>query len=131
MRTAVPAFDAAILPPVERIIENFEPLSNRGFHKKQLIGGIAAKISQERVAAPVVRRRDQGATPNRASEDTQRAIYCIEQNIVRPRKLTRERIMDTFTEAGLRFKPLSNGGFKITVPNKAITRPYPRSGRAK
>src|SRR5215472_8743470 len=39
---------------------------------------------------------------------TQRAIHCIEQNVVRPRKQTEERII----EAGLQFEPLSNGGFK-------------------
>jgi predicted transcriptional regulator len=56
---------------------------------------------------------------------TQRAIYCIEQNIVRPRKETGERIIEAFTDAGLRFERLSNGGFKMTVPNKAIARPRP------
>ena len=32
---------------------------------------------------------------------TQRAIYCIEQNIVRPRKQTEERIIETLTLAAL------------------------------
>src|SRR5215467_4263402 len=62
---------------------------------------------------------------------TQRAIYCIEQNIVRPRMQTEERIIEAFTDAGLRFERLSSGGFKMTVPNKAIAKPHPRSGRAK
>src|SRR6516165_7540225 len=62
---------------------------------------------------------------------TQRAIYCIEQNIVRPRKQTEERIIEAFADAGLRFERLSSGGFKLTVPNKAIAKPHPRSGRAK
>jgi len=62
---------------------------------------------------------------------TQRAIYCIEQNIVRPRKRTEERIMEAFTDAGLRFERLSNRGFKLTVPHKAIAKPHLRSGRAK
>ncbi len=62
---------------------------------------------------------------------TQRAIYCIEQNIVRPRKETGERIIEAFTDAGLRFGRLSSGGFKITVPSKAIAKPHPGSGRAK
>src|SRR6516162_4213501 len=60
---------------------------------------------------------------------TQRAIYCIEQNIVQPRMQTEERIIEAFTDAGLRFELLSSGGFKMTVPNKAIARP--RSGRTK
>jgi predicted transcriptional regulator len=47
---------------------------------------------------------------------TQRAIYCIEQNIVQPRKQTEERVIDAFTDAGLRFERLSGGGFKMTVP---------------
>ena len=49
---------------------------------------------------------------------TQRAIYCIEQNIVQPRMQTEERIIEVFTDAGLRFERLSSGGFKMTVPNK-------------
>src|SRR6516162_4800814 len=60
---------------------------------------------------------------------TQRAIYCIEQNIVQPRKQTEERIIEAFTDAGLRFERLSNGGFKMTVSTKAIAKP--RSGRTK
>jgi hypothetical protein len=37
-----------------------------------------------------------------------------------------------FTDAGLQFEPLAKGGFKMTVPNKAITKPHPgSSGRAK
>jgi predicted transcriptional regulator len=62
---------------------------------------------------------------------TQRAIYCIEQNVVQPRKQTEERIIEAFTDAGLRFERLSNGGFKMTVSTKAIAKPHPRSGRAK
>ena|SRR6516165_7909809 len=56
---------------------------------------------------------------------TQRAIYCIEQNIARPRKQTEERIIEAFAKAGLQFEPLSNGGFKMTVPNKAIAKRHP------
>src|SRR6516225_9041547 len=56
---------------------------------------------------------------------SQRAIHCIEQNIVRPRTQTEERIIEAFTDAGLRFERLSSGGFKMTVPNKAIARPRP------
>jgi predicted transcriptional regulator len=56
---------------------------------------------------------------------TQRAIYCIEQNIVRPRKETGERIIETFAKAGLQFEPLPKGGFKMTVPNKVIAKPHP------
>jgi ribosome-binding protein aMBF1 (putative translation factor) len=44
---------------------------------------------------------------------TQRAIYCIEQSIVRPRKQTEERIIEAFTDAGLRFERLSSGSFKL------------------
>jgi ribosome-binding protein aMBF1 (putative translation factor) len=61
---------------------------------------------------------------------TQRAIYCIEQNMVRPRKETGERIIEAFAKAGLAFEPLSSGGFKMTVPNKVIAKPHP-GGRAK
>ena len=61
---------------------------------------------------------------------TQRAIHCIEQNIVRPRTKTEECIIEAFTDAGLRFERLSNGGFKMTVPKKAIVKP-PKSHRAK
>ncbi len=62
---------------------------------------------------------------------TQRAIYCIEQNIVRPRKQTEERIVEVFSDAGLQFEPISKGGFKMTVPDKAIVRTHPKYGRAK
>ena len=62
---------------------------------------------------------------------TQRAIHCIEQNIARPRTQTEQRIVEAFTDAGLRFERLSSGGFKMTVPTKAIAKPHPRSGRAK
>ena len=62
---------------------------------------------------------------------TQRAIYCIEQNIVHPRKQTEVRIIEAFTDAGLQFERLTNGGFKMTVPSKAIAKPHLRSGRAK
>jgi ribosome-binding protein aMBF1 (putative translation factor) len=61
---------------------------------------------------------------------TQRAIHCIEQNIVRPRTQTEERIIEAFTDAGLRFERLSSGGFKLTVPKKALVKP-PKSHRAK
>ena len=67
----------------------------------------------------------------RRTSVTQRAIYCIEQNIVQPRKQTEERIIDAFADAGLRFERQSNGGFKITVPSKAIAKPHRGSGRAK
>src|SRR5215469_12254690 len=60
---------------------------------------------------------------------TQRAIYCIEQNIVQPRKQTEERIIEAFTDAGLRFERLSSGGFKLTVPNKALAKLHPESRR--
>src|SRR6516165_4344837 len=61
----------------------------------------------------------------RRSAVTQRAIYCIEQNIVQPRKQTEERIIEAFAKAGVQFEPLSNGGFKMTVPNKAIAKRHP------
>ena len=61
---------------------------------------------------------------------TQRAIYCIEQNIVHPRKQTEARIIEAFADAGLRFETLSNGGFKMTVPSRAIAR-LQKSRRAK
>ena len=61
---------------------------------------------------------------------TQRAIYCIEQNIVQPRMQTEQRIIEAFTDAGLRFERLSRGGFKMTVPKKALVKP-PKSHRAK
>src|SRR6516225_8352648 len=64
----------------------------------------------------------------RRSAVTQRAIYCIEQNIVQPRKQTEERIIEAFAKAGVQFEPLSNGGFKMTVPVKVIRHP---AGRAK
>src|SRR5215469_14899962 len=53
---------------------------------------------------------------------TQRAIYCIQQNIVQPRMQTEQRIIEAFAKAGLQFERLSNGGFKLTVPNKAIAK---------
>ena len=62
---------------------------------------------------------------------TQRAIYFIEQIIVQPRKQTEARIIEAFTDAGLRFERLSKGGFKITVPSKAIAKPRRGSGQAK
>jgi transcriptional regulator with XRE-family HTH domain len=61
----------------------------------------------------------------RRTSVTQRAVYSIEQNIARPRKQTEERIIEAFADAGLRFAPLPNGGFKMMVPNKAIARPRP------
>ena len=67
----------------------------------------------------------------RRTSVTQRAIYCIEQNIVQPRMQTEERIIGAFTDAGLRFERLSGGGFKLTVPNKAIAKLHPESRRAK
>ncbi len=62
---------------------------------------------------------------------TQRTVYCVEQNIGRPRKRTEARIIEAFTDAGLRFEPLSKGGFKMTVPSEAIIRTHQRSDRAK
>jgi predicted transcriptional regulator len=41
---------------------------------------------------------------------TQRAIHCIEQNIVQPRKQTEDRIIEAFADAGLRFERLTIGG---------------------
>jgi predicted transcriptional regulator len=67
----------------------------------------------------------------RRSAVTQRAIYCIEQIVVRPRKRTEECIIEAFTDAGLRFERLSSGGFKLTVPNKTIIKLRPESRRAK
>ena len=62
---------------------------------------------------------------------TQRAIHRIEQNMVRPRKQTEERIIEAFIDGGLHFEGLSNGGFKITVLSKAIAKPHRGPGRAK
>jgi DNA-binding XRE family transcriptional regulator len=62
---------------------------------------------------------------------TQRAIYCIEQNIVQPRMQTEEHIIEVFTDAGLRFERLSSGGFKMTVSSAAIVKPHPKFRRAK
>jgi len=62
---------------------------------------------------------------------TQRAIYCIEQNIARPRKQTEERIIEAFADAGLRFERLSSGGFKLTVPNKTLIKLRSEFRRAK
>src|SRR6516165_584485 len=62
---------------------------------------------------------------------TQRAIHCIEQNVVRPRKQTEERIIEAFTDAGLRFERLSSGGFKLTVPNKTLIKLRSEFRRAK
>ena len=66
----------------------------------------------------------------RRTSVTQRAIYCIEQNIVQPRKETEQRIIEAFAKTGLQFEPLSNGGFRMTVPNKVIAKRHP-GGRAK
>jgi hypothetical protein len=49
---------------------------------------------------------------------------------VQPRTQTEERIIEAFAHAGLRFERLSNGGFKMTVPSKAIAKRHP-GGRAK
>src|SRR5262249_23737934 len=67
----------------------------------------------------------------RRSVVTQRAIYCIEQIIVRPRKRTEERIIQAFTDAVLRFMRLSSGGCKPTVTNKTIIKLHPDPRRAK
>jgi predicted transcriptional regulator len=44
----------------------------------------------------------------RRTSVTQRAIYCIEQNIVQPRMQTEERIIEASAEAAIRFDPLPN-----------------------
>jgi len=67
----------------------------------------------------------------RRTSVTQRAIHRIEQIIVRPRKQTEQRILEAFNSAGLRFERLSGVGFKMTVPNKVIVKPHPKSGRVK
>ena len=61
---------------------------------------------------------------------TQRAIYRIEKGVVLPREKTKSNILKTFGDAGLRFELQANGGFKLTVPNKAIAKRHP-AGRAK
>jgi ribosome-binding protein aMBF1 (putative translation factor) len=46
---------------------------------------------------------------------TQRAIYRIEDGATRPRQLTRLRIEKAFGDAGVEFKKLQTGGFKMFV----------------
>ncbi len=62
---------------------------------------------------------------------TQRAIYRIESNMVRPRKKTEDGIIEAFSYAGLRFEPLADGGFTMTVPSKVLARRRPRFRRKK
>jgi transcriptional regulator with XRE-family HTH domain len=54
---------------------------------------------------------------------TQRAVYCIENALTRPRKVTEQRIEASFAEVGLVFKFMFDGGFTMTVPFAAIGRP--------
>ena len=58
---------------------------------------------------------------------TQRAVYCIENALNRPRNLTEQQIEASFAEVGLVFKPTSEGGFMMTVPSAAISRSGPTS----
>ena len=51
---------------------------------------------------------------------TQRAVYCIENALTRPRKVTEQQIEASFAEVGLVFKFMFDGGFTMTVPFAAI-----------
>jgi hypothetical protein len=53
---------------------------------------------------------------------TQRAVYCIENALTRPRNLTEQQIEASFAEVGLFFKFMFDGGFTMTVPFAAIGR---------
>jgi hypothetical protein len=53
---------------------------------------------------------------------TQRAIYCIERNIARPRKKTQDRIIQAFSDTGLCLEPLPDGGFQVSVPSWSLHR---------
>jgi transcriptional regulator with XRE-family HTH domain len=53
---------------------------------------------------------------------TQRAVYCIENALTRPRKATEQQIEASFSEVGLVFTFMFDGGFKMTVPFAAIGR---------
>jgi len=46
---------------------------------------------------------------------TQRAVYCIENALTRPRKVTEQQIEASFAEAGLVFNFMFDGGFTMTV----------------
>src|SRR5262245_49745533 len=51
---------------------------------------------------------------------TQRAIYCIEKTMARPRREIQHRITEALASAGFQFEPLSKGAFKVTASSKAI-----------
>ena len=53
---------------------------------------------------------------------TQRAIYRLEQAASQARHLTQVRIDKAFTDAGIEFAQLPNGGFEMIVPGHALTR---------
>jgi hypothetical protein len=61
----------------------------------------------------------------------QRAVYCIENALTRPRRVTEQKIEAAFAEAGLVFKFMFDGGFAMTVPFAAIGRPSSSSASQK
>jgi len=53
---------------------------------------------------------------------TQRAVYCIENALTRPRKVREQKIEASFADVGLVFKFMFDGGFTMMVPFAAIGR---------
>jgi len=51
---------------------------------------------------------------------TQRAIYRLEKAAVKARRLTEVRINKAFTDAGIGFARLPNGGFEMIVQSEII-----------
>src|SRR5262249_51396820 len=54
---------------------------------------------------------------------TQRAIHKLEQGETQPRRSTVGAIEDIWHEQDIKFEDLAGGGFRVTIPSSALSRP--------
>jgi len=60
---------------------------------------------------------------------TQRAIHKLEQGETQPRRSTMWALEEIWQEQDIKFEDLADGGFRVSIPSSALSRPDERSRR--
>ena len=60
---------------------------------------------------------------------TQRAIHKLEQGETQPRRSTMRALEEIWHEQDLKFEDLADGGFRVSIPSSALSRPEERPRR--
>jgi len=60
---------------------------------------------------------------------TQRAIHKLEQGETQPRRSTVRALEEVWHEQDIKFEDLADGGFRVSIPSSAMSRPEQRPRR--